>query len=177
MASILYTGERLRVGEKLISDSGRYHLILQPDGNLVIYNEPEHEPRWKTDPRGNDVSYVEIQTDGNLVMYTDDRQARWASDSVGSIGNYILGMQSDGNLVIYLESPTGRSPWATHTEEPEEPTPGPESEYCCTVYDRHDEAVFNGTIQASSLTSAFMKCNQIREDNFGTAHSISEGSC
>ncbi|GEM_PF-1472753 len=182
MTSILRAGENLNFWDRLISDNGRYHLVFQADSNLVLYKEPEHQPRWATNTVASGASFVAMQPDGNLVLYTANGVAKWASNSNRSIGNYFLGMQSDGNLVIYRDNPSAeRAIWASNTAEEPEPTPEPESDWCCTVWKSNsrgeEEVIFNGTIQASSRTSAFFKCNQIREENFGTGHSISGGSC
>jgi chitinase len=110
----LSTGQRLPAGQGLTSSNGRFHLNMQTDGNLVIYDGSS--PIWATGTWNttNRPNRAEMQSDGNLVLYNDANQASWASGSWGSGRvNPFLEMQDDGNLVIYHN---GRSPlWASGT--------------------------------------------------------------
>jgi RHS repeat-associated protein len=44
-------------------------LIMQADGNLVLYNGST--PVWSTETNGHSGSYLQVQNDGNLVIYTN----------------------------------------------------------------------------------------------------------
>ncbi|HEU4715352.1 MAG TPA: PA14 domain-containing protein, partial [Candidatus Saccharimonadales bacterium] len=44
-------------------------LIMQSDGNLVLYNGST--PVWSTGTNGHSGSYLQVQNDGNLVVYTN----------------------------------------------------------------------------------------------------------
>lgn len=63
---------------------GHKFLVLQGDGNLVLYNpseagKPEH-PRWASNTNGKAKDCVLVmQDDGNLVLYGGDKHAIWAS--------------------------------------------------------------------------------------------------
>ena len=65
---------------------GNLHLILQGDGNLVLYH-PQHpgmneHPIWDTKTWGRCHNPTLImQDDGNLVLYTEGRQAIWATNT------------------------------------------------------------------------------------------------
>ncbi|MDT5029994.1 MAG: hypothetical protein QOC94_165 [Actinoplanes sp.] len=113
----LGTGGRLTSGQQLTSSNGRFHLNLQTDGNLVIYDGSS--PIWATGtwnlPSGSRPTRAEMQADGNLVLYNDANQPAWASGSWGSDRvNPFVELQDDGNLVIYHN---GRSPlWASGTQ-------------------------------------------------------------
>lgn len=55
-----------------MSESGNFFLTMQDDGNLVIYNTVESEPK-----------------------------PIWSSKTSGPIASYFLVMEEDGNLRVY----------------------------------------------------------------------------
>jgi hypothetical protein len=179
MASILYAGESLYVWDKLISPDERFELVLQSDGNLVAYKEPEHKAYWATDTVGSDAVEAKMQPDGNLVLYKDNGEAVWATGA-HAIATYLLELQSDGNLVIYKKKEQGtyEAIWAIGVWKPP-PEPQPEPDYhphCCTVYDGQ-EPIYMDTIQAVDLPHATGKCNDIRRRRLGTGIQVSRGYC
>jgi hypothetical protein len=110
-------GQRLTRGQELVSANGRYHLALQNDGNLVIYDGTPAQAIWATGtwnlPADRRPTHADMQTDGNLVLYNDANQPAWACGSFGSSNPY-LELQDDGNLVVYQN---GRTPiWASGTQ-------------------------------------------------------------
>jgi len=56
-----------------------HRLIMQDDGNLVIYDANNH-PTWdsKTNEKGGDFTFY-IQYDGNMVIENPMRQIIWQS--------------------------------------------------------------------------------------------------
>ena len=116
----LAAGQRLTRGQELDSPSGRFHLLLQTDGNLVLYDgSPSGQNAiWATNtwtlPADRSPTHADMQTDGNLVLYNDANQPAWAAGVSGStFVNPYLQVQDDGNLVIYHN---GRTPlWASGT--------------------------------------------------------------
>lgn len=74
-------------------DCSSYTIVMQEDGNLVIYGDGQ--PLWATDTAGADGSgfYLRMQDDGNLVIYNNDSQWIWCSyqginsDTNGGSGN------------------------------------------------------------------------------------------
>ncbi|MBK3635480.1 protein kinase [Streptomyces sp. MBT97] len=76
---------------------GNRSLVIQPDGNLVIY-DADHTARWasRTTGEGNTARF---QADGNLVVYNSGGQPLWASQTNGHDGA-VLVFQADGNVVI-----------------------------------------------------------------------------
>jgi hypothetical protein len=78
----------------------RYALVMQGDGNLVLYGAGYHA-LWHTGTGGNGGARAVMQGDGNLVVYRADGQPLWASNTAGSHSNLRLTVQDDGNLVIY----------------------------------------------------------------------------
>lgn len=102
--------EQLGLDEVMTSLDGRFTLIMQSDGNLVLYRNGVG-PLWASHTVGTGAIQAVMQSDGNLVLYTANNSPVWASNTVG--GSSILLLQNDGNLVIYREG--GGAVWATHT--------------------------------------------------------------
>jgi LysM repeat protein len=132
---VLRAGESLGIDQKLTSSNGKYTLIMQGDGNLVLYTE-SNTPVWATRTQGKGAVRASLQDDGNLVLYTKDQErwfhkdaaaAVWASHTSGE--NVRLVLQDDRNLVIYTSD--GRALWASGTalaggaEAPAAPTQAP----------------------------------------------------
>lgn len=111
MADRLNPGQVLRVDEAITSSDGDYRLLMQGDGNLVLYGPGR--PMWATGTSGQ-VMYAGMQDDGNFVLYAPGTVPIWASNTAGHPGAHLL-VQNDGNLVIY--GPSGPI-WATNTTRP-----------------------------------------------------------
>jgi hypothetical protein len=107
--AIMNPGDFLLPGQSRQSADGRFRLVYQVDGNLVLYQESN--PLWATATFGTTPGFVAMQTDGNFVVY-DSAGAVWASNTWGHPGSFLV-VQDDGNTVIYS---AGSSPlWATNT--------------------------------------------------------------
>jgi hypothetical protein len=111
MTDRLNSGQTLQVGESLVSPNGRFSLVLQQDGNAVLY-EQEDSPVWASGTDGQDVSTAAMQEDGNFVLSTPSGDPVWATDTYGNDGAYLV-LQDDRNLVIY--GADGAPLWATNT--------------------------------------------------------------
>lgn len=100
----LKPGEKLRTGQVLNSPNYQYMLIMQDDGNLVIY---QMRGIWNTRTQNTGAERLDFQSDGNLVIYKGNNQPVWDAGTVrqGRLahGKFELKMQNDGNLVIYLD--------------------------------------------------------------------------
>jgi len=97
--STLAAGGALTEGDYLESDGGQYKLIMQGDGNLVLYQEGK--ALWSSETGGHPGSYAVMQGEGNLVVY-DGATATWNSSTWGFSGAH-LALQNEGNLVIYQD--------------------------------------------------------------------------
>lgn len=111
MANSLNPNQSLYVNQYLISANAKYQLIMQADGNLVLYRLYNHYPLWSSRTNGKDVLRVVMQADGNLVIYQPNGRAIWASNTAGNPGSFLV-LQDDGNLVIYKPNVPI---WATNT--------------------------------------------------------------
>lgn len=121
----LQVGEHLSADQELRSYNGRFRLIYQLDGNLVLYDR-DWIALWASGTDGTDPGRVIMQDDGNCVVYDRSGVARWASNTDGRLGARLV-MQDDGNLVIYS---AGDVPiWASNTVQPDEPLPHPDQLY------------------------------------------------
>jgi hypothetical protein len=96
----LFPGQSLHPGQSLQSNNRLHTLIMQTDGNVVLYDSMSH-PRWATNTGGLITPRELImQPDGNLVLYSTDGKARWASLTWNNPGAF-FNVQDDGNLVVY----------------------------------------------------------------------------
>ncbi len=95
------------VGQEYSSQNQKYYLIMQQDGNLVVY---EKKALWSTGTAGNLGAESVMQADGNLVIRATDGRILWSSDIKGYHGNFgefknFTKLQADGNYVIYGHAP------------------------------------------------------------------------
>lgn len=110
----------LRVGHYLLSADRRYRLVMQWDGNVVLYDDRAGRPIWATGTRGGQYSTFVVQTDGNVVVYDGTRPV-WATGTarrVGQLDAFELALQTDGNVVLYAydeDHEDGRAVWASGT--------------------------------------------------------------
>ena len=96
-ASALASGQQLAPGQQLVSPSGSYTLVMQNDGNAVVYG-----PSGAVWASGTGVAgtVLVMQGDGNLVAYTSGGRPVWDTHTGTSPGASLV-MQDDGNLVVY----------------------------------------------------------------------------
>jgi hypothetical protein len=119
MSDRLNPGETLSHGDHRTSQNGRFVVVMQDDGNLVLYEHDKfdrYNPRWTTKTEGTDVNRAVMQTDGNLVLYRTDNTRAWESETFGE-GIYLI-VQNDGNMVLYkrgMHDWTATPVWATNT--------------------------------------------------------------
>lgn len=59
-------------------------LIMQPDGNLVMYDH-QWQPVWSTQTNGNNGSWLIVQDDGNVVIY------KWGQSSPNGASSWATG--------------------------------------------------------------------------------------
>lgn len=116
---------------------GASYLVMQDDGNLVLYNAAGGAV-WHSETSGQGISSLTLQEDGNLVLYKNSGQSTWSSgthtvnhtsyptmtlpnDGIMYKGQllqstdrkYNLYFQGDGNVVLY--GPSG-SLWSSGTD-------------------------------------------------------------
>ncbi|MEU9481811.1 hypothetical protein [Streptomyces sp. NPDC048191] len=108
-------------------------LVMQYDGNLVLYRKRDGVALWSTHTEGHGGAYAVMQTDGNLVVYTASgkypiypwgvspyetpTRALWSIHTENNPGAWAI-MQNDGNFVVYSSyggPGKGGALWATGT--------------------------------------------------------------
>lgn len=94
----LTAGQTLAAGARLFSAGGAYTLVVQTDGNAVVYRTGGGAS-FNTATSGNPGARLALQTDGNLVVYSSTGRALWHNSA--SAAGVVLRMQDDGNLVEY----------------------------------------------------------------------------
>ncbi len=106
----LLQGDELVRGDARQSCDGRFVLIMQHDGNLVLYQG--HEPLWATGTDRTAASRAIMQHDGNLVVYDGAGRPLWASNTDGHAESIAI-VQDDGNFVVY--DANAKPVWASNT--------------------------------------------------------------
>lgn len=113
--------------EKVSSLNGAYVLVMQKDGNLVLYDSkcgiaPKCAVWNSASHREEGQYFMAIQPDGNLVVYkgrppaATDRHI-WQSQTYGALDHYFLSVQNDANVVIYRGTPMNNrgAVWSSKT--------------------------------------------------------------
>jgi len=139
---VVYSGAGVAQWESRTSGRGASSLVMQDDGNLVLYkdnttprvatwisntaqpappppaaisNHLDHGQRLNGGQNlysPNGAYSLEMQTDGNLVIYGPGHAPLWFTSTSNSRGAFLVN-QDDGNLVLY--SATGAPLWYTRT--------------------------------------------------------------
>ena len=113
--SIKYTGrigvKKLERGDEIVSETGENtKLIMQPDGNLVLYNDGN--PLWATGTNG--AWYASFQSDGNLCVYESffSSKTKWCSKSNGHHQSQLV----VENACVFIMNGDGKRVWNTGTK-------------------------------------------------------------
>ncbi|NEQ66367.1 MAG: AAA family ATPase [Symploca sp. SIO2D2] len=121
----------LLVGEKLVASRGKedritspnrcFNLVLQEDGNLVLYNNKIRKSIWASNTDGKPVRYALFSKEGYLALYGyGDGEIVWQRPSLNEDTNNEesrLVIQDDGNVVIYKSRLNNQVIWATNTSD------------------------------------------------------------
>lgn len=103
----LNPGETLEVGEYLMSKNGQYKLIMQSDGNLVLYDNKD-TVYWASNT--NNEGYTKLLFSYGAVYFCRDDNT--TSSRIGGASGDLFKLQNDRNLVLYDDnSPT----WSSKT--------------------------------------------------------------
>lgn len=94
----LETDRELRANDRLTSADGSHYLVMQGDGNLVLYTA-SNRALWAAGTNGSGAIRVRMQGDGNLVLRNSASSAIWSSGTNGS-GAVRLVVRNDGNVVL-----------------------------------------------------------------------------
>jgi hypothetical protein len=105
----LDSGSELQVGDELVSRNGWVRLVLEPNGDLVLYRTQVQRRLWSSGTTG--VDRVRMEANGDLVA-ASAQGTQWHSDTDGNPGAHAV-LGDDGNFAVYdtLENPL----WSTGT--------------------------------------------------------------
>jgi cell wall-associated NlpC family hydrolase len=103
----LWPGMALHGGQALYSANREYALVMQHDGNLVMYHLTKGVMWYTATFQAG--SWVTQQGDGNFVLYNALNRPVWATMTHLHPNSRIV-LQNDGNLVVYNQA--GAYVWA-----------------------------------------------------------------
>lgn len=95
----------------LSSRSGRFHLVMQRDGNLVLYRRPDDKLLWQSRTGGHPGALAVMQRDGDLVVYAKHRPLWTSGTARRGAARSVLTVQNGGQAVI--TTPARRTLWST----------------------------------------------------------------
>ena len=114
-AAKLDANQQLNINDKLVAENNRTTLIMQGDGNLVLYRTFDSVALWSSNTPGKPVTHAVMQADGNFVCY-DDNGIAYFSTGTGQRGSSIILQRGYGNLVVY--GPPGvETYWTSNTAQ------------------------------------------------------------
>lgn len=107
--STLKVDQPLNPNESIVSANGKYKVMLESDGNVVLRDDMS-KVLWATDTDDMNVNVFKAQKDGNLVAYLQNGTAVWASGTNGKAADKAtLFLQDDGSLILYKEQESVQS--------------------------------------------------------------------
>jgi len=110
---VLQSNTGLEMDKAVSSCSGSHSLVMQTDGNLVLYNNRTHRATWSSRTAGSNGYVAIMRGNGQLGVFEDALVPVFQSPNAGEVGAR-LAVQDDGNVVIY--SKENRPLWATGTQ-------------------------------------------------------------
>ncbi|MEV4778122.1 hypothetical protein [Burkholderia sp. LMU1-1-1.1] len=123
-ANALYANQSLGYNENITSANGKYMLVQQSDGNLVLYRGTPvaANARWASYKTG---VRTYMQQDGNFVQYNAANVAVWNSETGGhpASANYAVVLKDDGSLVVGEQSGVLINPWSKVIVGPDNQAP------------------------------------------------------
>ncbi|MBS2035298.1 hypothetical protein JST97_09935 [bacterium] len=119
-AERLAAGVNLPVNSWVRSQNGRYGLLFQQSGNLVVYrlDRSPYMPLWNSATYNSGAVNLRLGNDGVLRLFDSASRVIWQAGESGAFSHCYMLMQDDGNLVIYRENGNGVSvDWASNSNE------------------------------------------------------------
>ncbi len=116
----LSAGVNFPVNSWVRSRNGRYGLLLQQSGNLVVYrlDRSPYQPLWNSATFNSGGVNLRLGNDGVLRLFDSANRNIWQAGEPGAFSHCYMLMQDDGNLVIYRENGNGVSvDWASNSNE------------------------------------------------------------
>ncbi|MBD2770160.1 hypothetical protein IC235_19915 [Hymenobacter sp. BT664] len=99
----LRVGERLTTNQFLQSPNGQYRLVMQSDGNLVIYRLADLSARWSSRTAGTPGAFCTMQGDGNFVVYAPNGRPRASTGArTGFRNDHYAFLADNGTLFLAI---------------------------------------------------------------------------
>src|SRR5215469_13269034 len=86
----LTANQQLGVSDELISNNGRVNLLVQSDGNIVLYRTMFDIALWDSNTVGASLDHVTMEAEGNLVAYSRTGAPVWATETSGHPGAWCV---------------------------------------------------------------------------------------
>ncbi|MBI3401207.1 MAG: hypothetical protein HY048_07275 [Acidobacteria bacterium] len=93
------TGRGLAPDQSVRSPDGRFQLVYQRDGDLVLYG-PDRVRVWSSGTEGETAGRAIMDAGGDFVVYDADGSEVWSAGSGSHPGSYLV-VQNDGRVVVY----------------------------------------------------------------------------
>lgn len=88
--------------EYLVSNNGKYKLLLNEGGNLALVDTVTNTETWTSGTNGTGATELRMQDDGNLVLYKGTKtDPVWATGTNGKGKNVRAVLENWGDLVLY----------------------------------------------------------------------------
>nr|WP_281357182.1 D-alanyl-D-alanine carboxypeptidase family protein [Cellulomonas septica] len=106
----MLAGEALDPGQGLVSADGTQTLVVQPDGDLGLY-DAEGVPRWAAGT-ATPGARLTVTPEGDVVLVAPDGSTVWSTGTAGTAGAAFV-VRDDGDVVV--EAPDGSVAWESGT--------------------------------------------------------------
>jgi hypothetical protein len=112
----LGTNESLKLGQSKTSNGGKTHLIMQPTGNLELWQASPAKLLWASGTSGKGATNAFMGWDGKLAVQNTGGKNLWDSNTGGYNKAHAI-VQDDGNLVVYKDNKADSNSvvWESHT--------------------------------------------------------------
>lgn len=97
--STMWAGQALYADQAISSCNGLYNLVMQSDGNAVLY-DTTGKALWNSQTAGKPGQALVMQDDGNFVLYDGAGNALWHAGTHGHPGA-AMRVEEDGNVIVW----------------------------------------------------------------------------
>jgi peptidoglycan/xylan/chitin deacetylase (PgdA/CDA1 family) len=101
-ATLVESGRLLGSGDVVDSPGAQYHLVMEPDGDLVL-EAAGGRTLWSSGTGDSPGAFALMQPDGNFAIYSASDQVLWETGTEGHPGAD-LAVESNADLVMYDRS-------------------------------------------------------------------------
>lgn len=107
---IIWAEHEFKTGERIYASDKKSYLVLQPDGDLVSYDNAGTAV-WASGTSNKGVTRMVFQKDGNLIAYKQS-ESIWATQTSNRDGQSLI-VQNDGEVAIYTTQE--KKLWSSNT--------------------------------------------------------------